>query len=106
MIGTRRPLLALLVAAILATARPAPIQAGPVFAPGTALFVARTRHFDIIFPERSRASAMRLREFAESVYYEVAGKLAASLPDRVPVAITPDIGSFDGYSQPFPYAHI
>ncbi len=80
--------------------------AGPVFAPGSKLFVARTAHFDIIFPEKSRTSALRLAAMADSVYDEVAGKLHAKRVARIPVAITPDIGSFNGYTNPFPYMHI
>ena len=37
---------------------------------------------------------------------EVSGKLEAKLPARVPVVITPDIGIFNGYTNPFPYMHI
>jgi hypothetical protein len=83
-----------------------PAAAGPVFAPGTRLFVLKTGHFDIIFPERSRPSALRLSTMAESVYDEVSGKLEARLPARVPVVITPDIGIFNGSTDPFPYMHI
>ena len=81
-------------------------SAGPVFAPGTKLFVIKTEHFDIIFPERSRPSALRLSTMAESVYAEVSGKIQARLPARVPVVITPDIGIFNGSTNPFPYMHI
>jgi hypothetical protein len=83
-----------------------PAAAGPIFAPGTRLFVIKTEHFDIIFPERSRPSALRLSTMAESVYEEVSGKLEAKLPARVPVVITPDIGIFNGSTNPFPYMHI
>ena len=83
-----------------------PAAAGPVFAPGTKLLVIRTEHFDIIFSDRSRPTALRLSTMAESVYEEVSGKLEAKLPSRVPVVITPDIGSFNGETAPFPYMHI
>jgi hypothetical protein len=83
-----------------------PLCAGPVLAPGQKLFVLRTEHFDIIFPERSRPTALRLSTMAESVYDEVSSKLGAKLPARVPVVITPDIGSFNGETDPFPYMHI
>ncbi len=80
--------------------------AGPVFAPGSKLFVIQTAHFDIIFSEKSKPSALRLSAMADSVYDEVAGKLEAEILDRVPVVITPDIGSFNGYTSVFPYTHI
>jgi hypothetical protein len=100
----RKKSAATLALALLFTAIPA--AAGPVFAPGTKLFVIKTEHFDIIFPERSRPSALRLSSFAEQVYDEVAGKLETRIPSRIPVTITPDIGSFNGYTAPFPYMHI
>jgi hypothetical protein len=83
-----------------------PAQAGPVVAPGQKLYVLKTEHFDIIFPEASRPSALRLWSMAESVYAEVAGKLRSGLPARVPVVITPDTDILNGYSSIFPYQHI
>ena len=97
----KRPL-ALLLALLL----PALSFAGPAFAPGTKLLVIRTAHFDIIFPEASRPSALYLSEIAEGVHDEVAAKLGFGLPGRIPVVVTPDIGSFNGYSTLFPYPHI
>jgi hypothetical protein len=84
-----------------------PCLAGPVFAPGTKLFVIKTKRFDIIFSERSRPSAQRLSSFADSVYDEVAGKLEIKASAaRIPVVITPDIGNLNGYTERFPYMHI
>lgn len=80
--------------------------AGPVFAPGQRLFTIKTEHFDIIFSERSRPTALSLASFAEDALAYVEGELSLGLPERVPVVITPDIGTFNGYSTPFPYAHI
>ena len=90
--------------ALLLTALP--LAAGPVLAPGQRLFVIATEHFDIIFPKRSEPSALRLSRIAEGVYAEVSGKLAAGLPARVPVVVTPDIGVFNGFANPVPYMHI
>jgi hypothetical protein len=84
----------------------APAQAGPVVTPGRKLYVVKTERFDIIFPEASRRSALRLWATAESVYDEVAGKLETELPSRLPVVITPDIDTFNGYSSLVPYPHI
>jgi hypothetical protein len=90
----------------LLLAAAAPALAGPVLAPGQRLYLVKTEHFDIIFPEKSRPSAMRLASFADSVYDEVALKLASKVPKRIPVVITPDVGTFNGYTDPFPYMHI
>ncbi len=75
-------------------------------APGQRLYVVKTEHFDIIFPKASEPSALRLASFAESVYDEVAGKLESGLPRRVPVLVTPDIATFNGFMNPLPYFHI
>lgn len=83
-----------------------PVSAGPVVAPGQKLYLIKTRHFDIIFPERSRPSALRLSTMADSIYDEIAAKLETKLLGRIPVVVTPDIGSFNGYTNPFPYMHI
>lgn len=98
----KKTVLALLLALVL----PALSFAGPVFAPGTKLLVIRTAHFDIIFPEASRPSALYLSGIAEDVHDEVASKLGFGLSGRLPVVITPDIGTFNGYSALFPYPHI
>lgn len=66
----------------------------------------KTEHFDIIFPEESKPSAMRLYSMAESVYDEVCGKLESRPGGRIPVLITPDIGSFNGGTSLWPYASI
>lgn len=80
--------------------------AGPVLAAGEKLYVIRTQHFDIIFPDASRPSALRLSTMADSVYDEVAGKLESRPAKRIPVVITPDLGVFNGYENPDPYTHI
>jgi len=95
-----------LFALLLALAIPALSFAGPAFAPGTKLLVIRTAHFDIIFPEASKPSALYLSDIAEGVHDEVASRLGFGLPGRIPVVITPDIGTFNGYSALFPYVHI
>ena len=102
--GMKRSLILATLGLLFFSALPA--AAGPVFAPGTKLFVIKTEHFDIIFSDRSRPTALRLSTMAESVYEEVSGKIQSKLPSRVPVVITPDIGSFNGETAPFPYMHI
>jgi hypothetical protein len=99
---TKRALAFALLLALL----PAGAAAGPVLAPAARLFLIKTAHFDIIFPEASRRSALHLASMADSVYDEVAGKLEARPQGRIPVVITPDIGTFNGYTNPIPYMHI
>jgi hypothetical protein len=97
---------AILLLAVLLSLSIAQGAAGPVLAPGHKLYVIKTEHFDIIFPEASRSSALRLSTMADAVYDEVTGKLDTKGPARMPVVITPDIGSFNGYTAQFPYNHI
>ena len=91
---------------VLACLAVLPLFAGPIVAPGQTLFTIRTEHFDIIFPEASKPSALRLASLAEGVYDEVSAKLDSPLPKRVPVVITPDHGTFNGFMNPFPYTLI
>ena len=93
-----------LALALLCLALPA--AAGSVLAPGQRLFVLKTEHFDIIYPIKSEPSARRLCAIAEEVYAEVSLTLGSSLPSRVPVVVTPDLGVFNGFANPFPYMHI
>jgi hypothetical protein len=102
----RRTLAILGIASFLTLLAALPAGAGPVVAPGQKLFLVKTLHFDIIFPEISRPSALRLAAMADSVYDEVAAKLETKLLTRIPVVITPDIGSFNGYTSLYPYMHI
>jgi hypothetical protein len=104
--SARKNVALLVYASILLLVSLPPAAAGPVVAPGQKLFLIKTLHFDIIFPEASRPSALRLAAMADSVYDEIAAKLDTKVPTRMPVVITPDIGSYNGYTNPFPYMHI
>ncbi|AEJ18392.1 hypothetical protein Spica_0224 [Gracilinema caldarium DSM 7334] len=83
-----------------------PIIYGQNFKPFTKLFVLKTTHFDIIYSEQSRPTAMRLASFADEVYSEVSSLLGITVPDRIPVTITPDTDEFNGYMAAVPYPHI
>jgi hypothetical protein len=76
------------------------------FKPFTRLFVLKTEHFDIIYPEQSRPTAQRLAEFADEVYQEVSDRLGINVSDRIPVTISPDTDEFNGYMATVPYPHI
>jgi hypothetical protein len=102
--GLKKTLSIVLALALLCVCIPA--GAGPIVAPGSELFVIKTGHFDIIFPERSRPSALYLSAIADSVYDEIAAKLETRVSARIPVVISPDIGSFGGYTNSAPYMHI
>ncbi|WP_304223678.1 hypothetical protein [Gracilinema caldarium] len=76
------------------------------FKPFTSLAVLKTDHFDIIFAEKSRPTALRLASFADEVYKEVTALLGIQLSGRIPVTITADTDQFNGYMNPLPYPHI
>jgi hypothetical protein len=79
------------------------IWAGPLFAPGRRLYVIKTEHFDFIFSEQSKQSALYLSAIAEDLLSDLQRELGLGLHGRVPVVITPDIGTFNGYASPIPY---
>ncbi len=76
------------------------------FKPFTPLRLIRTRHFEIIYSERSAPTALALAGFADDTYQQVSGLLGIEIPGRIPVTITPDTDRFNGYFNPFPYPHI
>lgn len=77
-----------------------------LFKPFTHLSVLKTEHFDIIYPDRSYHTALRLAGFADEVYREVSSPLGIRLRGPIPVTITPDMDLFNGYMNSFPYPHI
>jgi hypothetical protein len=82
------------------------LWAGPLFAPGRALSVIKTEHFDFIFSEPSKPSALYLAEIAEDLLAEVHNEIGLGLHGRLPVVITPDIGTMNGFASPIPYPMI
>jgi hypothetical protein len=76
------------------------------FRPFSRLHTIETKHFDIIYPQKSESTARALAGFAENVYDRVEGLLGISLPRRVPVMITPDTDEHNGYMNPVPYPHL
>jgi len=76
------------------------------FKPFTPLRLIQTRHFEIIYSERSAPTALALAGFADDTYQQVSGLLGIEIPGRIPVTITPDTDRFNGYFNPFPYPHI
>jgi len=73
---------------------------------GDKLSVIETRHFDIIYPERSSNSALFLSTFADGLFEQVTTLLRYTNRERIPVAITPDYELFNSYCNKFPYTHI
>ncbi|OJF77623.1 MAG: hypothetical protein BKP49_01200 [Treponema sp. CETP13] len=69
--------------------------------------VIKTEHFDFIYSLESEYSAQTLANVAEAYYREITEKL--SVPDmdlHIPVTITPESDSLNGYFTPFPYNRI
>lgn len=70
------------------------------------LLVAKTRWFDIIYPERCEASAAILFEKADGVYEEVTAQYGLTPAFRMPVVITPAVEQFNAFWTAVPYNHI
>ncbi len=70
------------------------------------LRIVSTRHFDIIFPERSRKTAAILYEQADAIYAETAEKYALPHDFRLPVVISPSQETFNAYFSFAPFNHI
>ena len=77
-----------------------------LYRPLTPLNIIKTEYFDIIFPSESEASARLLAAFADQVYVEMSAILGISLPQRLPVTITPHTELFNGYYRILPLSHI
>lgn len=70
------------------------------------MFITKTEHFDIIFPEESTETAKLIAENCENYYNEICDKLFAVPYFRIPVAITPDTDSLNAYYTMEPYHRI
>jgi hypothetical protein len=70
------------------------------------LYTLETVWFDLIFPEESTAAANYLASFADDMYVEVSNLLGTTPRHRLPVVITPDHESINGYFSNYPYLHL
>ncbi len=70
------------------------------------LRIISTKHFDIIFPERSRKTAALLYEQADAIYAETAEKYTLPHDFRLPVVISPSQETFNAYFSFAPFNHI
>ncbi|HOT59639.1 MAG TPA: hypothetical protein PLJ83_08270, partial [Spirochaetales bacterium] len=70
------------------------------------LYQIKTQYFTIIFPEPSKKSAYYLASFADALYEEVAQKLGTKPELTIPVLITPDSESINGFFSSYPIVKI
>lgn len=70
------------------------------------LYQVKTQYFTILFPEPSKKSAYYLASFADAVYEEVAQKLGTKPELTIPVLITPDSESINGFFSSSPIVKI
>ena len=70
------------------------------------LRVAKTKWFDIIYPERCQESAAILYEKADTVYEDVTAQYGLTPDIRLPVVITPAVDQFNAFWTSVPYNHI
>lgn len=77
---------------------------GRLFDISSKISVIKTENFDIIYDEDSEESAYYLTSFADETYTNIKSLLPTLWRRRVPVVITSDIHSANGYSSPMPYS--
>lgn len=65
-----------------------------------------TEHFDIVFDDNSINEAFVIYDNCENIYEEIQLFFGISRTQRIPVAITSDINSFNAYFSQFPSPHI
>jgi hypothetical protein len=65
--------------------------------PFTLFRVIKTEHFDIIYPDESKSSAVLLASYADRVYRQISALLGIEVHGRIPVTLTPHVESFNGY---------
>ena len=70
------------------------------------LRVAKTKWFDIIYPQRCEESAAILYENADRVYEEITAEYGLTPSFRMPVVITPAVEQFNAFWTAVPYNHI
>lgn len=70
------------------------------------MFFVTTEHFDIIFPEESKQTALRIASACEELYTKACTLLETKTYFRIPVAITPDTDLLNAYYSPEPYHRI
>jgi hypothetical protein len=106
-LGIFRGLPAMFVPVVLCLALGGPpLGAQPFLRALTSLRVLRTVYFDIIYPEESEGTALRLAEFADRDYEDLSSRLGISVGRRIPVTITPHIDEFNSFMNSMPYPHI
>jgi hypothetical protein len=65
--------------------------------PFTLFRVIKTEHFNIIYPDESKPSAMVLASYADKVYEQISALLGIEVRGRIPVTLTPHVEIFNGY---------
>lgn len=68
--------------------------------------VAKTKWFDIIYPQRCQLSAGILYEKADQIYQEVTAQYGWTPSVKMPVVITPSVERFNAFWTAVPYNHI
>lgn len=70
------------------------------------LRVLKTQWFDIIYPERSEATAALFYEQADVIYEEVTAEYGLAPRFRMPLVIVPAVEQFNAFWSSVPYNHI
>lgn len=70
------------------------------------LKVLKTKYFDIIYAPESEKTAALIYEYADKYAKDISERLGKKEPWRMPVYISPDRESLNGYYTFFPYQRI
>lgn len=81
-------------------------QSEPLFRKNHKMCITVTEHFDIIFPEASKETALLIASRCEDFYEDITNKLNTTTYFRIPVTITPDTDSLNAYYNMEPYHRI
>ena len=77
-----------------------------MFDPGSSLSVLKTKYFDIIYSDSSKAAAVELAGFADKTFEKITNLLPTLDRQRITVVITSDYFDANGFNRTVPYNHI
>ncbi|HPE88580.1 MAG TPA: hypothetical protein PLH55_03645 [Spirochaetales bacterium] len=97
----KRTLATILAAAVLVAAASADL-----FSPDRPLRTVETEYFTFIYAAESEPAIRYLASFADDAYREIAALLGTSPRTRLPVVMTPDSETLNGYYTAYPYPRI
>lgn len=94
------------LALVFATAVFVSAASADLFSPDRPLSTVETEYFTFIYAAESEPAVRYLASFADDAYREIAALLGTSPRARLPVVMTPDSETLNGYYTAYPYPRI